>query len=68
MFTVTLFDEVTGDEDFDVALDAWGGEAGGVRYLLDGVAWVGDEAGEDDSLRGVDAFDGTDDAVFEADG
>ena len=64
----TVLDEASVDEGGDVAFDALGGDAGGFRYLRDGVAGVGDEAGEDDALGGVDAGNGADDAVFETDG
>ncbi len=51
-----------------MALNAFGGDAGGGGDLRDGVAGVGGDAGEDDALGGVDAGDGADDAVLEADG
>ena len=67
-FAALVLDEAVVDEDGDVACDAFLRDAGGFRYLRDGVAGVGDEAGEDDALGGVDAGNGADDAVFEADG
>ena len=51
----------------DVALDGFGGDAGGGGDLRDGVARVGGDAGEDDALGGGDAVNGADDAVVEAD-
>ena len=60
-------DEGFFDQGFDVALDGFGRDAGGGGYLRDGVAGVGGDAGEDDTLGSVDALDGADDAVVEAD-
>ena len=60
-------DEAAVDEGGDVALDAFGRYAGRCGDLRDVVTWVGDDAGEDDSLGSVDAVDGADDAVVEAD-
>ena len=62
-----MLDEAVVDEGGDVALDALGGDAGGGGDQRDGVAGVGDEAGEDDALGGVEVGNGADDAVFEAD-
>ena len=62
-----VLDEVFIYEGGDVALDAFGRDAGGGGDLRDGVAGVGGDAGEDDALGGVDAGDGADDAVVEAD-
>ena len=49
-----MLNEVVFDEGGDVALDAFGGDAGGGGDLWDGVAGVGDKAGEDDALGGVE--------------
>ena len=50
-----------------MALDALGRDSGGGGDLRDGVAGVGGDAGEDNSLGGVDALNGADDAFIEAD-
>ena len=67
LLAAAVSDEVFIYEGGDVALDAFGGDAGGCGDLRDGVAGVGGDAGEDDALGGVDAGDGADDAVVEAD-
>ena len=50
-----------------MALDGFGRDAGGGGDLRDRVAGVGGDAGENDALGGVNAIDGADDAVVEAD-
>ena len=67
LFHFTWFDEAAVDEDSDMTLHAFGGDAGGGGYLRDAVAGVANDAGEDDTLEGVEAFDGADDAFFLAD-
>ena len=48
-----VLDEVFIYEGGDVALNAFGGDAGGGGDLRDGVARVGGDAGEDDALARV---------------
>ena len=56
------------DEDRDVALDASLRDAGALADAGHTVAGVAHDAGKDYALRGVEAFDGTDNAFVEADG
>ncbi len=68
LLAAAVSDEVFIYKGGNVALNAFGGDAGGGGDLRDGVAGVGGDAGEDDALGSVDAGDGADDAVLEADG
>ena len=53
LLAAAVLDEVFIYEGGDVALDAFGGDAGGGGDLRDGVARVGGDAGEDDALARV---------------
>lgn len=57
-----MLDKAAVDEDGDVALDAFLRDAGALADAGDAVAGVAYDAGEDDALHGVEAFDGADDA------
>ena len=57
-----MLDKAAVDEDGDVALDAFLRDAGTFADAGDAVAGVAHDAGEDDALHGVEAFDGADDA------
>ena len=62
-----MLDEFFLDKDGNMALYTFLRNTGRVRNLWDRVAGVGSDTGEDNALRGVDAFDGADDAFVEAD-
>ena len=67
LFAAAMLNEIAGYEGRDVAFDGFLRNAGGGGDLRNGVAGVGGDAGEDDTLGGVDAVDGADDAFVEAD-
>ena len=67
-FPFSGFYEAAVDEDVDVAVYYCLRNAGALADAGDAVAWVAYDAGEDDSLDGVEAFDGADDAFVETDG